>query len=45
VISVRTAESHRAKIAHKLGLRSRAEIVRFAITSGDLDVVQPARVG
>jgi two-component system response regulator NreC len=37
VISVRTAESHRAKIVQKLGLKSRAEIVRFAITSGDMD--------
>ncbi len=45
VISVRTAESHRAKIVQKLGLKSRAEIVRFAIASGDLDIVQPARVG
>jgi two-component system, NarL family, response regulator NreC len=38
VISVRTAESHRAKIVQKLGLKSRAEIVRFAITSGDMDI-------
>ena len=43
VISVRTAESHRAKIVQKLGLKSRAEIVRFAITSGDLDLAQPSR--
>lgn len=43
VISVRTAESHRAKIVQKLGLKSRAEIVQFAITSGDLDLALPAR--
>ncbi len=43
VISVRTAESHRAKIVQKLGLKSRAEIVRFAITSGDMELAQPAR--
>jgi len=42
VISVRTAESHRAKIVQKLGLKSRAEIVRFAIASGDLDLAHPA---
>ena len=38
VISVRTVESHRAHIAHKLGLRTRAEIVRYALASGELQV-------
>src|SRR5690242_17379767 len=30
-ISVRTAESHRAKIGEKLGLKTRAELVRYAL--------------
>ena len=28
VLSVRTVETHRARIQHRLGLRSRAELVR-----------------
>ncbi len=36
-ISVRTAETHRAHIMQKLGLSSRAELVRFAIGEGLLD--------
>ena len=36
-ISVRTAETHRARIMQKLGLRTRAEIVRYALTRGELD--------
>jgi two-component system response regulator NreC len=44
-ISVRTAETHRAKIMQKLGLRTRAELVRHALTVGELSAepsVQPA---
>jgi DNA-binding NarL/FixJ family response regulator len=33
-ISVRTAETHRAHIMQKLGLASRAELVRYALESG-----------
>jgi DNA-binding NarL/FixJ family response regulator len=33
-ISVRTAEAHRAHILKKLGLGSRAELVRYAIANG-----------
>jgi two-component system response regulator NreC len=33
-ISVRTAESHRAHIMQKLGLTTRAELVRYALTQG-----------
>ena len=36
-ISVRTAETHRAHVMQKLGLRSRAELVRYAIGEGMLD--------
>ncbi len=36
-ISVRTAETHRAHIMRKLGLSSRAELVRHALTEGLLD--------
>ena len=37
IISVRTAETHRANIMQKLGLSSRAEIVHYAIAEGMLD--------
>ncbi len=33
-ISVRTAETHRAHIMQKLGLSSRAELVRYALDHG-----------
>jgi two-component system, NarL family, response regulator NreC len=36
-ISVRTAETHRAHIMQKLGLSSRAELVRHALAEGLLD--------
>jgi two-component system, NarL family, response regulator NreC len=36
-ISVRTAETHRAHIMQKLGLSSRAELVRHALTHGLLE--------
>ena len=36
-ISVRTAETHRAHIMRKLGLRTRAELVRHALAQGLLD--------
>jgi two-component system response regulator NreC len=37
-ISVRTAESHRARIMQKLELSSRAELVRYALASGELQL-------
>ncbi|MGL6279184.1 MAG: response regulator transcription factor, partial [Gaiella sp.] len=36
-ISVRTAETHRAHIMQKLGLSTRAELVRYALANGMLD--------
>jgi two-component system response regulator NreC len=36
-ISVRTAETHRAHIMQKLGLQTRAELVRYALEHGLLD--------
>jgi DNA-binding NarL/FixJ family response regulator len=36
-ISVRTAETHRAHIMHKLSLSSRAELVRYALDEGLLE--------
>jgi DNA-binding NarL/FixJ family response regulator len=36
-ISVRTAETHRAHIMQKLGLSSRAELVRYALAEGALE--------
>jgi two-component system response regulator NreC len=36
-ISVRTAETHRAHIMRKLGLQTRAELVRYALGQGMLD--------
>jgi DNA-binding NarL/FixJ family response regulator len=38
-ISVRTVETHRARIVEKLGLRTRAELVRHAIATGQLGPV------
>ena len=42
-ISVRTAETHRAHIMRKLGLSSRAELVRHALSVGLLD--EPGEAG
>jgi len=42
-ISVRTAETHRARIMQKLGLRTRAEIVRYALAAGELEAERQAR--
>jgi DNA-binding NarL/FixJ family response regulator len=36
-ISVRTAETHRAHIMQKLRLRSRAELVRYALDNGHIE--------
>ena len=36
-LSVRTAEFHRASIQRKLGVRSRSELVRFALEHGLLE--------
>jgi len=42
-ISVRTAETHRARIVEKLGVKTRAQLVRYAIDAGvlDLEVASP----
>jgi two-component system response regulator NreC len=46
-ISVRTAETHRAHIMQKLGLSTRAELVRYALANGLLDEApsSPNRAG
>jgi two-component system response regulator NreC len=36
-LSIRTVETHRARIVQKLGLKSRAEIVRYALERGELE--------
>ena len=36
-ISVRTAETHRAHVMQKLGLESRAALVRYALDHGMLE--------
>jgi two-component system response regulator NreC len=38
LVSVKTVETYRARIAEKLGLRTRNEIVRFAVQIGLLTV-------
>ncbi len=38
VISVKTVETHRARIMEKLGFRTRAELVRYAISRGMLEI-------
>lgn len=40
LISVNTVETHRAHIMEKLGLRGRAQLVRYAIAKGLLDTPQ-----
>ena len=35
-ISIRTAETHRANVMQKLDLKTRAELVRYAIATGRL---------
>ena len=42
-ISIRTAETHRARIMQKLGLRTRAELVRYALAAGELNVEPSAQ--
>jgi len=37
VVSVKTVETYRDRIADKLGLRTRSEVVRYAIRMGLLD--------
>ena len=39
-LSVRTVETHRARIVQKLGLKTRAEIVRYAFSSGEPEIEQ-----
>ncbi len=41
LISVNTVETHRAHIMEKLGLRGRAQLVRYAIAKGLLDDPRP----
>ena len=42
-LSIRTAETHRARIVQKLGLKTRAEIVRYAFSSGELEIEPQAK--
>lgn len=37
-VSVKTVETYRARISDKLGLRTRSELVRYAIRMGELDI-------
>lgn len=41
-LSVKTVETYRSRLAEKLGLRSRAELVRFALGLGLLDTTRSA---
>ena len=36
-MSGRTVESHRSKLQHRLGLETRAELVRYVLDRGLLD--------
>ncbi len=42
-LSVRTIETHRARVHQKLGLRSRAELVRYARECGLIEGADPTR--
>ena len=44
LVSVKTVETYRARIAEKLGLRTRREIVRFAVQMGLLTCDAVSRV-
>jgi two-component system response regulator NreC len=44
-ISIRTVETHRAHIHHKLGLTTRAELVRYALRRGLLAAALPREAG
>jgi DNA-binding CsgD family transcriptional regulator len=35
-ISVRTVQSHRANIMEKLGVKNTAELIRYALSNGDV---------
>jgi DNA-binding NarL/FixJ family response regulator len=41
-ISVRTVETHRAHLVRKLGVKTRAEIVRYALATGQLNTAHTA---
>ena len=43
-LSVKTVETYRSRLSEKLGLRSRAELVRFALELGLLDTTRPSAV-
>jgi two-component system response regulator NreC len=36
-VSIKTIETHRKRLSDKLGLKSRAELFRFAVESGLLE--------
>jgi two-component system response regulator NreC len=44
-LSVKTVETYRTRIADKLGLRTRADLVRYALESGLLGPNPPAPGG
>lgn len=44
-LSVKTVETYRARLSEKLGLRSRAELFRFAVDAGLLDLSPKAANG
>jgi DNA-binding NarL/FixJ family response regulator len=44
-ISVKTAENHRSHVMAKLGARNSAEIVRYAVRKGLIDVASPSGQG
>jgi two-component system, NarL family, response regulator NreC len=45
LVSVKTVETYRARIAQKLGLHSRAELTRYAMESGLLTLYNPISEG
>jgi two-component system, NarL family, response regulator NreC len=42
-LSLRTVETHRGRIVRKLGVRTRAELVQYAFSSGELDTDRQSR--
>ena len=40
-LSIKTVDTYRQRVGQKLGLRTRAELVRFAIETGVLAIARP----
>jgi DNA-binding CsgD family transcriptional regulator len=44
-LSIKSVESYRSRLMQKLGLRTRAELVRYALETGAIAPTKPPRSG